>query len=245
MDRSRWSAIAGDPEFWRKATLGGASLMFLLPTPIALGLVNTDLEAEAQRLQAKAPPPKSGFLPPANDLLKLFGSGFGPTIVYVGALLMYAISTIPLGLAYFQLYAVFGRTSQLADELGTKMDISMPVTQVILYVVIALVGLGLQGLVAATLPVALAQYARGRDPRPALAVGPNVLTVVEMGADYWLKAAGVALAMLVMTAVFITGGFGLHWLPSTLLCLVVSTGGFIALVLAGRHSLAHVAAELT
>lgn len=243
MERSRWSAISGDPEIWKKITLGGACLMLLLPTPIALGIVNTDLEAQAQQLQDKTPA-KSTFLPPADELFKLFGSGFGPSLVYLGALLMYAIGTIPLGLSYFQLYAVFDKGSQLAEELGTKMEVSMPVTQILLFVLIALLGLALQAVIAASLPVALAQYARGKDPRPALAVIPNAMTVLEMGGSYWLKASGVAFAMLFMTIVFITGGFNLHWILSTALCLVVCAFGFVALVLSSRHALEHVAAEL-
>jgi len=155
---------------------------------------------------------------------------------------MFAIATIPLGLSYFQLYAHFRPVNELVPEMHTQLAI--PFTSVLLYFIIAAAGLALQAMVAMSLPVALAQYARGKDLRPALAVIPNALTVIEMGMSYWFKALGGALGLLVMTLVFITGGFGLHWILSTLLCLVVCSLAFVSLVISARFALGHIAAEL-
>jgi hypothetical protein len=242
MDRSSWSAISKDPDIWKKIGVGAGSLAFILTSPIALGIVNSDLEAEVQRRQDKEPAGAETALPPVDDLLKLLTSGIGPAMLFVGALMMFAIATIPVGLSYFQLYALFRPANELVPELHQKL--SIPITSVLLYFIIGGLGLAAQAMVAASLPVALAQYARGKDLRPALAVVPNALTVMEMGMPYWLKAAGTALGMMAMTIIFITGGFGFGFLASTLAWVFVAAALFISLVLASRFALEHVAAEI-
>lgn len=240
-DRTSWTELAKDPEIGKKLLLGATSLVFLLPTPIALGLLNTDLEKEAQRRQAKQPPLENGHLPKMDDLGGLLSSGFGPTMVYAGALLLFAIATIPFGLSYFNLYAIFRPANELVPEL--RMETSTPYGSVIVFALIALVGLLLQAIVATSLPIALAQYARGKDIRPALDVIANASTVVELGASYWFKASGTFLGLLVMTFVFITGGFGLNMVLSTLLCVAVCALAFASLILSSRQALEHLVTE--
>jgi hypothetical protein len=242
MDRSSWAAISKDPDIWKKIGVGTASLCFILSAPLALGIINTDLEAEATRLHEKRPPEKDQSLPPVDDLLKLLMSGIGPALLLMLTMLMFAIATIPTGLAAFNLYAFFRPPNELAPEL--HQEISLPLTSVVLYLLIGAVGLALQALVAAVFPVALAQYARGKDLLPALAVVGNTITVLEMGLDYWLRVSGVAIGMVSMTIIFITGGFGFGFVLSTLIWLAVTGGMFVSLVLASRFALTHIAAEL-
>lgn len=242
MDRSSWAAISKDPDIWQKVAVGTASLCFILSAPLALGIINTDLEAEARRIHEKRPPDKDQRLPGIDDLMKLVMDGIGPALLFAATLMMFAIATVPAGLASFQLYAIFRPANELVPELHQKLAI--PITSVLLWLLIGLVGIVLQLVIAATLPISLAQYARGKDLRPALAVIPNAMTVIEMGFPYWLKAAGAALGLMAMTIIFITGGFGFGFAISTIVWLLVAAAMFVSLALSSRFALAHVAAEL-
>lgn len=242
MSRSDWSAISRDSEIWKKIAIGGACLTTILPAPIALGIVNSDLEAEAKRLSARKGGVGEDALPAVNDIPKLLGNGIGPSMLCAGALLMFAMATIPLGLSYFQLYAFFRPVNELVPELHA--EVSVPFTSVILYFIIGFLGMVAQAIVASSFPVAMAQYSRGRDIMPALSPVGNAMTVVEMGAEYWVKSLGTAVGMLLMTIIFITGGFGLNWFFSTLLCFAVCSWAFVSLALSSRYALAHIAAEL-
>jgi hypothetical protein len=242
MQRASWKEIFEDPEVWKKLAIGTGCLMFMLPTPFALGIVNSDLEAEAQRRQAKEPPPKNRWLPAVDDLAKLLSSGIGPCLVYLSVMFMFAIATIPVGLSYFQLFTYFRPKNELVPEMQAEVSIS--IMSVLIFIIIGAVGLMIQSVIAASFPVALAQYARGKDLRPALAPLTNAITVVEMGMEYWLKSAGVAVGMLTITFYFISGGFGMGAFLSTVIWALVNAVFFISLVLASRMALDHVAAEL-
>lgn len=242
MDRANWSAISKDSEIWKKLTMGATSLAFILTCPLALGIVNTDLEEEARRIHEKQPPSSDNFLPKVDDATKLVMDGIGPAMLFCAALMMFAIATIPVGLSYFQLYALFRPANELVPEM--HQELAVPITSVLLWILILAVGVILQFVVAASFPVAMAQYARGKDPRPALAVVPNALTVLEMGFGYWLKVAGVAVGLMAMTMIFITGGFGFGFVISTLVWFAISAGMFVSLVLSSRMALGHIAAEL-
>jgi hypothetical protein len=242
MDRSSWAAISKDSEIWKKIGVGTASLAFILTAPLALGLINTDLETEARRIHEKQAPGNDHSLPSADNLARYAMDGIGPAMLFAAALMMFAIATIPVGLAAFQLYAFFRPPNELAPELHQKL--AVPITSLILYFLIGAAGMAVQAVIAASFPVSLAQYARGKDLRPALAVLPNAMTVLEMGFQYWLKAAGVAIGLMAMTVIFITGGFGFGFIVSTLVWLVISATMFVSLVLSSRFALSHVAAEL-
>lgn len=242
MSRTDWATISKDPEIWKKVAIGGACLTTILPAPIALGMINSDLEAEvARRSQKKSDPPQQ-FLTGVEDIGKLVTSGIGPAMLCAGALLMFAIATIPLGLSYFQLYAFFRPANELVPELHAA--VAIPFTSVILYFIIGALGLAAQAVIAASFPVALAQYSRGQDLAAALSPVSNILLVVEMGVGFWRRALGVAVGMLLMTIIFITGGFGLNWLFSTLLCFAVCSWAFVSLALSSRYALEHIIAEL-
>lgn len=242
MDRASWSAISRDSEIWKKVVMGATSLALIFSCPVALGLVNSDLEDEARRIHEKRPPEAENPLPRADDLGKLAMDGIGPAMLFCAALMMFAIATIPAGLSYFQLYAMFRPENELVPEMHQKL--SVPITSVLLWVLILGLGLVAQFIVAASFPVAMAQYARGKDPRPALAVVPNALTVMEMGFGYWLKVSGVAVGLMMMTSIFITGGFGVGFVLSTIIWFLVAAAMFVSLVLSSRMALAHIAAEL-
>lgn len=242
MDRASWSAISKDPEIWKKIGMGTMSLAFILTAPLALGIINADLEGETKRIHDKQPPGEDTELPKVDDIAKLVMDGIGPAMLFCGALFLFAMATIPVGLAGFQLFALFRPANELVPEMHQKL--SLPITSVILYFIILAVGMVAQAIVAASFPVAMAQYARGKNPLPALAVGPNAMTVVEMGFGYWLKAAGTAVGLMAMTTFFITGGFGFGYVISTLVWLLVSAAMFVSLVLSSRAALAHIAAEL-
>jgi hypothetical protein len=231
MDRSSWSAISKDPEIWKKIAIGAGSLLFFIPTPLALGMVNLDLEGEAQRLSAKEPPSGDSRLPSVDDLSKLLMSGIGPTMLFVAACVLFAIPAVPTGLAVLQMYAFLRPGSEL----------SLPIMSLLVSLIIGCLGLAGQVLAASSFPVALAQYARGKDLRPALAVLPNAITVVEMGMTYWLKVSGVVFGMLSMTVLFIVG---LPWYLNFPVCFAIFAIFFVSLALSARFALAHVAAEL-
>jgi hypothetical protein len=230
MDRSSWSALSKDPELWKKIALGAGSLLLFIPIPVAMGIVNLDLENEVQRKASKEPP-GDGALPSVDDLAKVVMSGIGPSMLFLAAAVLFAIPAIPTGLALLQMYAFLRPGSEL----------SIPFMSLLVSLVIGLVGLAGQVLAAASFPVALAQYARGKDLRPALAVLPNAVTVVEMGMPYWIKVSGVVFGMLSMTVLSI---IGLVWYLNLPVCLAIFAIFFVSLTLSSRFALAHITAEL-
>ncbi len=242
MGRTDWATVSKDPEIWKKIAIGGACLTTILPAPIALGMINSDLEAEVARRSGKKSDPPQEYLTGVDDFGKLITSGLGPAMLCAAALLMFAIATIPLGLSYFQLYAFFRPVNELVPELQAK--VAVPITSVLLYFVIGGLGLAAQAVIAACFPIALAQYARGLDLVPALSPINNAMLVVEMGMGFWSRALGTAAGMLLMTIIFITGGFGLNWFFSTLLCFAVCCWAFVSLALSSRYALEHITAEL-
>lgn len=235
MKRATWAAISKDSEIWKKISVGALSLTLLITTPVALGIINNDLENEARRRRAKSQDPPQDELPPANDLIKLAVDGLSPSFVFLGALCLFFLASIPVGLSYFNLYVFFRPVNEVVPEMHQEVHISW--ISLILFTIIGLAGFLAQCLSTLSLPVALAHYARGTDIRPALAVVPNILTVTEMGLDYWKKAAGVTLGILGVTLVFVTSGLGLDWYLSFPLSFLLSAIGFVSLVLASRHAL--------
>ncbi len=234
MNRATWAAISRDSEIWKKIGIGAVSLALILSAPIAMGIVSNDLEAEEHRRRTKSPNPPTNELPETDQLGKLAVDGITPSMVFFGALCLFLLASIPVGLTYFNLYVFFRPANEVIPEMQQEVQVST--VSVILFAIIGLVGFLAQCLAAASLPVALAQSARGKDIRPALAIIPNAITVTEMGFDYWKKAAGVAFGLLGMTSIFVTGAFGMPWYLSTPVCLLISAIGFVGLVLASRHA---------
>lgn len=241
MNRATWAAISKDSEIWKKISVGALSLAFILTTPLALGIVSNDLENEARRRQAKSPDPAKDELPPADDLVKLAVDGISPSFVFFGALCLFLLASIPVGLSYFNLYIFFRPVNEVVPEMQQEIQTSW--ISVILFVIIGFAGFLAQCLSTLSLPVALAHYARGKDIRPALAVMPNIVTVTEMGMDYWKKGAGVTFGVLGMTLIFVTTGFDLEWYFSFPLSFLICAVGFVSLVLACRHALAFLSDE--
>ena len=242
MNRATWAAISKDPEIWKKIGIGATSLALMLTTPIALGIVANDLEAEAHRRRTKPGTPAPNELPSTSEIGKLAVDGISPSLVFLGALCLFLLASIPVGLTYFNFYVFFRPTNTVVPELQSEVHVSL--VSILLFGIIGIVGVAAQCMTAASLPVALAQSARGKDLRPALSVIANAVTVIEMGADYWKKAVGVAIGLMGMTAVFITGSFGMPWWASTPLCLILSAVGFVGLVLSSRHALDFLSPEV-
>ena len=240
MDRTTWSAISKDPEVFKKVGICAASMMLLLPTPIALGLINTDLETEAQRLQAKEPREATELsLPGVDDLLKLLTAGLGPSILYALSIVLFAIPSIGVLLSQAQLYIYFRPPNQLMPELHAEVKVSLG--SVIIFAIIGLVSLALQTMATALLPVALAQYSRGKDLIPALDVMRNVATVMDMGVEYWKRASGMILAALGM---FVATFVGLPWYVNLPVSFALSAVAFVSLVLSSRYALEHLTTEI-
>lgn len=243
MNRATWAAISKDPEIWKKIGIGATSLALMLTTPIALGIVANDLEAEAHRRRNKPGSPAPDELPSTNEIGKLAVDGISPSFVFLGALCLFLLASIPVGLTYFQFYVYFRPANAAIPELQSEVHVSL--VSMLIFGIIGLLGIAGQCMAAASLPVALAQSSRGKDLRPALSVISNAVTVIEMGADYWKKAAGVAIGLMGMTAIFITGGFGMPWWASTPLCLILGAAGFVGLVLSSRHALDFLSPEVS
>ncbi len=227
MDRSSWSVISKDGGIWKKIAWGTGSLFLLLSTPIAMGIVSLDLEEEHRRLGMKEPP---GPLPPVDDLGKVFSSGIGPSLILLGAGFLFAVPTAVAMFPAFQWLAFF----------HSRSEVSPPIMSLVINSVIGLFCLAGQVLASASLPVALAQYSRGRDLRPALAVLPNISSVLEMGSPYWAKVAGVSIGCIAMLALqFI----GLEWYINVPITLGICAMFFVSLVLSSRHAFGYLVGD--
>lgn len=230
-----WAAIAEDPNIWKKIAQGALSFSFIFTTPLGLGMVNTDLEAEEERRRNQVGTPNLTFLSSTNDWGKILGSGVGPSFAYLSILAIYAMVSIPVGLSYFQVTNYFRPPNPLMPELHVDAKVSF--TSLLIFILIGLAGMIIQAIVSATLPVALAQYARGQNIQAALSPLGNALTVLNMGSSYWIKASGVALGLFLYVAYMLTSGFNLGAIPSTLLWFFINAGLFVSLILSSRMAL--------
>lgn len=223
MVRGEWSTISGDSEFWKKVGIASACLNFVVTAPLTMGLIVEDLEAEYERMKNNE---KEGSLKGFDDPSGLFSSGVGGCLLFFATILIYGLPTILTLFAYFQIYTMFH-----SEIMEFKL------VSFLLNMIFLLTGLFFQFVVAASFPVSLAQYSRGKDLRPALSPFDNGMTVLQMGADYWKKASGLAGGLIVMTAVVFQG---VPFLVSLVLFLVLMGGAFVSTVLASRHALAEV-----
>lgn len=223
MVRGEWSTISGDSEFWKKVGIASVCLNFVITAPLTLGLVVEDLEAEFERMKNNE---KETSLKGFDDPSSLFSSGIGGLLLLFATLLIYGLPTILTLFAYFQIYTMFH------SEIMEFKLVSFLLNMVFLGI-----GLFFQFVVIASYPVSLAQYARGKDLRPALSPFDNGMTVLQMGMAYWKKALGLAGGFIVMTAVVFQG---VPFIVSLVLYLLLMGAAFISTVLASRHALAEV-----
>lgn len=236
MKHATWKAISSDPEIWKKLSLGIICQSLIFPIPIALGIINKDLEAKSQQnLSEQDPNESNSHLPSLDSVLGILQSGLGPSLILVAILAIFAIVSIPSGLSFFQFRAYFHTVDPLLPELHNEVQMSL-VTKLILALTAAL-GLICQLLTAATLPIALAQYSRDIDLGPAVSPLDNVYTAASLGAAYWKSVSGVAVGILALFAYLVSNGFGLAKFPSIIVWLLINTAIFISLILSSRRAL--------
>ncbi len=223
MERASWSALSRDESIWKKIAFGGVSLCLLLPTPLALGLLQKDLEAQAAALNTGT---TSDGLPEVDNPGGLVAEGVGPTLLYIGSLMLFTVPTIAF------LFSSFNVMIWLrADE---DSGVRLGLFSILLMLLLGLGALLLQFLTASMLPVALAQYARGKDLKPALSPIDNASRVIEFGAAYWLKTSGFVIALL---GVLILNMVQIPFYASLAVTFVLFCIAFVSLILASRHAL--------
>lgn len=226
MERGSWSDFSGDSEIWKKIAIGATSALLLVPIPLALGAVTADLEAELERIKAQSPPGKFIAM---NDLLGLLGKGVIPSCILFLVLLAFAAPSVVVGLSLFQNYG------WLRDEGGVS------IFSFLLSNLFALLAIGVQFFITITFPIALAQYARGMNLKPAVDPLANFGFAMEMGAKYWFKAAGFWLMLCANVVFFVVGLRFVYYLP---LAFVTSFLGFASLVVASRYALGQLQTKL-
>lgn len=221
MDQTQLSSLTKDSEFGKKLVFGTLSLLLVVPSPLAMGLVSSDLESQVKGLKNGTPPEK---LPGIDRPAQLLGDGIGPTCLLIASLLLFTVPTIGFVLSFTNI-AIYFRASE--DAIRMSFFSLIPI------LLICLVALALQMLVGLMLPVALAEYARGKDLRPALSPWDNALRAFEFGPNYWKRAIGVPVAFFGLVMLMMMPlPYGLSYLVQFLL----TAWAFLALVLGGRYA---------
>ena len=219
MERSSWSQISADQDVWRKVAIGAACFLTILPIPIALGAIFSDLEEEKKKLKAEEPP---GQMNDFHELGALFGRGLAPTFVFVLALMLFCLPSVVVLMSSFQAYG------WIVSEHGLNV-LSFVVTGVF-----GLIALAAQFLVALIFPIALAQYSRGMNIKPALDPMANLGYAFEMGAPFWFKATGYWLFLL---GSMILTLLGINFWVDLLIRFVLAGLGFISLYISSKYAL--------
>jgi Protein of unknown function (DUF4013) len=226
MERGSWREISKDPEIWKKLALGSVYFLTVLPIPIALGALNTDLEDELKNIKGDKPP---GKLADLDDFLTSFGRGLAPVFIFFLAMMLYCVPTIVVLMSSAQTYA------WLKSEHGMNY-LSFCVTS--LFGLLALV---VQFLCTAIFPVALAQYARGMNIKPAVDPMANLGYVFSMGAPYWAKVSGYWIFLLGSMVLFIQG---INFWVDLPIRFLLSGLGFASLVVSSRYALGQLQTKL-
>jgi hypothetical protein len=226
MERGSWSEVAGDSEVWKKLAIGGACFVTILPLPIALGAVLTDLETELKSIKEdKASGEFIGFEGPAG----LLGRGLAPTFIFVLTLMLFCFPSVVVCLSALQAY---GWTD---SEFGVNI-LSALVTSVF-----GLLALAVQFLFGAIFPIALAQYARGVHIKTALDPMAAVGSFYEMGAPFWWKTTGYWLFLLASMVLTL---MGINFWIDLVLRLGLASLGFASLIVASRYALGQLQTKL-
>jgi hypothetical protein len=219
MARGSWSDISDDPEIWKKIVMGGVCMLFVLPIPVALGAIADDLEAESKRIKEGEPP---GKLIDIDDFVGVLGRGLAPTFVLILAMMLFCLPTVVLLMSSIQIYASF------VSEHG------MAFISVLITGFFGLIALVFQFLFAILFPISLAQYARGLNIKPAIHPMNNIGSVISMGAEYWMKAAGFWFFLMGSIAMYILGPPLYVNIPIQVLLAVC---GYASLIVSSRFAL--------
>lgn len=222
MERGSWSEVSGDKDIWKKLFLGAASVLCVLSLPLALGVLNTDLEAESARLKSKEP---AGKFSDFSDLGTMFGRGLGPTFIFFLAMMAFCVPTVVVLMSAFQTYG------WLKSENGINI-ISFTLTSMF-----GLAALAAQFGTAVLFPVAIAQYARGLNIKQALDPMSNFGFALELGATYWFKASGYWLFLASNLALWIIDA---NFFTDLIARLLFTMLGFASLIVSSRYALSHV-----
>ena len=225
MERGSWSEISSDSGIWKKMLIGGVCIMTVLPIPVALGAVHTDLESEASKIKEKT---RAGIFPEMYQPGTLLGRGLAPSFMFALAIMLFCLPTVVILMSAVQTY------TWLNSEHGMNI-LSFLITAV--FGIIALVA---QFICALLFPLSLAQYARGMNLKPALHPLANLGHIYEMGAPYWLRGAGWWLFLIGYTVLYVVGPVWWINIPLQLLLAVV---GFVSLIISSRFALAHVSED--
>jgi len=219
MSRGSWSEISSDSDIWKKLVLGGICLLTVLPIPVALGAILEDLETEGDNIKNDKPPEK---FPEMDNLAVLLGKGLAPAMILFLACMLFCVPTVVLMMTGFQIYASF------TGEHGIAF------MSVIVSGVFGLLALAVQFASAVLFPVSMAQYARGMNLKPAISPLANLGYVSEMGAEYWMKAAGFWFFLAGNILVYIQGPV---WYVNVPLQIILAVGGYASLIVSSRFAL--------
>ena len=199
--------------------MGAVCLLTVLPIPLALGALHTDLEEEYERIKSESPP--SEFTDEDHPAT-LFGRGLAPMFIFFLAMMLYCVPTVVVLMSSAQTYA------------WLKSEHGMNVLSFVVTCLFGLVALAVQFFCTALFPVALAQYARGMSLKPAVEPMANLGYVFSLGAPFWLKVSGYWIFLLGSMLLFIEGiNFWIDLPLRFLLCLL----GYASLIVSSRYAL--------
>ncbi len=221
MENTRLSSLTQDSEFGKKLAFAALSLLLIVTSPLAMGLISSDLEEQTKGLK-KGDPPEG--LPSIDRPAQLLGEGIGPTLLLIASILIFSV---PTGVFLFSFVNVSVYFRAAEDAIRMSFFSLIPI------ILIGLAALALQMLAGLMLPVALAEYARGKDLRPALSPVNNALRVVEYGAQYWLKAAGVPIALL---GLVLLSMIQLPFKLNIIIPFFLAAWAVLSLILGGRYA---------
>lgn len=226
MERGSWANISSDSDIWKKLFIGGACLITVLPIPVALGAVFSDLEAELEKIKSKTKP---GHLVEMDTPAGHFGRGLAPTFLLLLSMMLFCVPTVVVLMSSAQTYA------WIVSEHGLNF-ISFAVTGIF-----GLLALIAQFFVACMFPIAMAQYSRGLSIKPALDPLANFGYVSQMGAAFWTKASGFWLCLFGNMVLYIYGpAFFIDLVIRIVLCML----GFASLVVSSRYAIEQLQTKL-
>ena len=205
--------------------LGGICFLTVLPIPVALGALHTDLESEASKIKEKSP---AGTFPEMDSPATLLGRGLAPSFMFALVMMLFCLPTVVILMSALQTH------SWLNNEHGINI-LSFLITAVF-----AVIALAIQFICALLFPVSLAQYARGLNLKPALHPLANLSHIFEMGAPFWLKGAGWWVFLIGFTILYVVGPV---WWINIPLQLLLATVGFVSLIISSRFALAHLSQD--
>lgn len=226
MERGSWSEIAVDAEIWKKLAIGTGCFMTLLPLPFLFGTIHQDLEAENRRIDSKEAP---GELPGLDDPLGALGNGIIPCVIFFLVLMLLTAPTVVVLVSAGKTYAFF------------KSEIGLGVFSTLLAAIFGLLALAVQFVIAAMFPIALAQYARGLNLKPAVDPMANFGFVMQMGGVYWHKVSGLWLFLAGSMLLFVLGWSNYISMP---LFIGLAGLGCASLIVSSRYALSQLKTKL-